>query len=250
MNVVEGFYDPLAELYHLIYENWPASIERQGGVLDSVIRERSATASIVADVACGIGTQSLGLASRGYTVIASDVSHEALDRARREARERALSIDFRLDDMRELKSYADGSVDVVIACDNAVPHLLTDAEIETAFRQFHRVLRPGGVCVVSVRDYAAMPPQRLRFVPFGIRELGSTKVLIAQGWEYEGEQYRLNMYFTFDDGERVETRVFRSRYYAIPIDRLMNIGEAAGLSDVQRIDDRFFQPLIVASRIS
>ncbi len=33
------FYAGLAPLYHLIYPDWVKSIERQGDMLDSVIRE-------------------------------------------------------------------------------------------------------------------------------------------------------------------------------------------------------------------
>jgi len=58
MSITE-FYDALAPCYHLIYEDWENSIERQGSALDSVIRsildERHRS---VLDVACGIGTQS------------------------------------------------------------------------------------------------------------------------------------------------------------------------------------------------
>ena len=57
------FYDDFAPLYHLIYPDWEESISRQGSALDGVIREVWGDGvSSVLDVACGIGTQSLGLA--------------------------------------------------------------------------------------------------------------------------------------------------------------------------------------------
>ena len=36
---VQAFYDDLAPLYHLIFENWEASVARQGTGLASLIRE-------------------------------------------------------------------------------------------------------------------------------------------------------------------------------------------------------------------
>ena len=64
------FYDKLAPFYHLIFENWERSIERQGTALDSIIRTNVRPgARSVLDVACGIGTQALGLAARGYDVV-------------------------------------------------------------------------------------------------------------------------------------------------------------------------------------
>ena len=49
---VRAFYDELAPLYHLIYENWDASVARQGEALASLIREHwGADARTVHDAA-------------------------------------------------------------------------------------------------------------------------------------------------------------------------------------------------------
>jgi len=45
------FYDELADLYHLIYEDWSVSVERQGRLLAELIRARWPAAVSVADVA-------------------------------------------------------------------------------------------------------------------------------------------------------------------------------------------------------
>jgi len=243
-----AFYDDLANLHHLIYEDWPASIERQGDALSAIIRAHDPSAVVVADVACGIGTQALGLAARGYQVIGSDVSAGAIARLKREATERELQIDVRFDDMLELRTYAKESVDVLLACDNAVPHLLTDDDIRKAFHQFHRVIRSGGLCIISVRDYAAMPPTKVRFVPYGVREVPGGRVTVFQTWDYEQQLYRFGQYFVFDYGDRIETRVFRARYYAVSIDTLCRLFAEAGFRNVRRIDDALFQPVITAER--
>jgi SAM-dependent methyltransferase len=245
-------YDDLADVYDLIYENWPASIERQAAALEQVIQSRNPGAQMIADVACGIGTQSLGLAARGFDVSGSDLSAGAIARAQREAAARGLQIDFRLDDMERLDTWADASVDAVISCDNAVPHLLDDARIETALRRFRSILKPGGVCVFSVRDYAAIVRDyhsgRPHVLTYGVRQRVQDRVLLFQVWDFDGDLYDLHFYFVFDDGANVTTRVFRSRYYAITIERLMEIAEEAGFVDVERVEDVFFQPLIVCSR--
>jgi len=40
----------------------------------------------------------------------------------------------------------------------------------------------------------------------------------------------------------------RSRYYAIATTRLCELMQEAGLQDVRRIDDTFFQPVLVGTR--
>ena len=233
-------YDDLAAYYHLIYEDWSASIVRQAEALDGLIGDRT---RLVADVACGIGTQSLGLAARGYRVIASDLAVRAVERLRREARERGLEIETRTDDMTRLATYSDASVDVLIACDNSVPHLLHDDLIRQAFIRFRRVLKPGGTCILSVRDYAAMPRVPVHFNPQGIRLVEGEKVVVFQVWELDGDQYDLTQYFVFEN----ETKRFHSRYYAVTIDRLLELLSEAGFVDARRLDGVLFQPVLVAT---
>jgi hypothetical protein len=64
-------------------------------------------------------------------------------------------IDARVADMRTVATTISEPVDAVIAFDDSVPHLLSDRDALTAFRSFYDCLRPGGICLLSVRDYAA-----------------------------------------------------------------------------------------------
>lgn len=66
------------------------------------------------DVSCGIGTQSLGLAGLGYEVTASDLSAESVERAKREAEARELSISFSVADMRQAFERHGSGYDVVL----------------------------------------------------------------------------------------------------------------------------------------
>ena len=143
MNDTNQFYAGLTPLYHLIYSNWEASVQRQAGMLDSVIREGWGDVSSVRDVSCGIGAQAIGLAQPGYDVTASDLSPEEIERAKQEADARDLSIDFSVADMRKAHDHHARDFGVVLSADNSVPHLLTDKDILTAFRQFFLCTRPG-----------------------------------------------------------------------------------------------------------
>src|SRR5262249_54150417 len=60
---MSDFYDRMASLYHLIFQDWDESIERQAGQLTGILRERWGTeCRCIVDVSCGIGTQAIGLA--------------------------------------------------------------------------------------------------------------------------------------------------------------------------------------------
>jgi hypothetical protein len=100
-----------------------------------------------------------------------------------------------------------------------------------------------------VRDYAEVGERdRPLVVPYGMRERENGRTLLFQVWDFFDDCYDLSFYFVFDDGKNVTTRVFRSRYSLITVDRLMALAREAGFSSVERLDDVFFQPLIVARR--
>jgi glycine/sarcosine N-methyltransferase len=110
MNSVISFYDTLAEDYHLIFADWNASIARQAGVLDRIIRSRMGDGPIsLLDCACGIGTQAIALGGLdGYTVTASDISPQSVERLKRESAQRNLDIRLQVADMRMLVQQVDG----------------------------------------------------------------------------------------------------------------------------------------------
>ena len=88
-------------------------------------------------------------------MIASDLSSSEIEVAKFESNKRGLKIDFFVSDMRLLDRSRE-PVDIIIACDNAIPHLLNNSEILETFKGFYKVIKKGGGCIISVRDYAAM----------------------------------------------------------------------------------------------
>jgi SAM-dependent methyltransferase len=248
-NTNEAFYDHLAPYYKWLYADWNASVARQASILDAVIREVcGAHVEQILDAACGIGTQTLGLAELGYRLTASDISSVAIEQARAEADRRGLTIDFCVADMRQLRQVHRRQFDAVIACDNAIPHLLTDADILLAFEQFYRCTVSGGACIISVRDYAAMERGGRQFYPRLIHDTEEGRVILFDVWEFEGEYYDLTAYVVEDTGQDLaQTHVIRGgRYYCVTIETLERLFRQAGFIEVRTLQDRFYQPLIVA----
>jgi SAM-dependent methyltransferase len=245
------FYDRMASLYHLIFQDWNASIERQAGQLGSIIEERwGPGCRTVLDVSCGIGTQALGLAMRGFLVTASDLSAGAISRAKAEAQCRALPIDFSVCDMRAVHEHYQRPFDVVISCDNSITHLLTDDDLLLALRQMYACTRPGGGCLLTVRDYDQEERGSGLVKPYGVREEGGKRYLIFQVWDFVGEVYDLSMYFVVDDraSEQLVTHVMRTKYHAVGTDHLLALMRRAGFTREERLDGRFYQPVLVGNR--
>ena len=248
---MEDFYDKLSPFYHLIYQDWESSIERQGSQLANLIREKwGPDARSVLDVSCGIGTQCLGLSAQGFKVTGSDLSKQSIVRAKQEAESRGLTVTFSACDMREIESHHPNGFDVVLSADNSIPHLLSDEEILHTLKGMHSRLRPGGGCIITLRDYDQTERGRGIVKPYGIREVDGTRYVIWQIWDFDGDQYALSMYFVEDNLRHsvARTHVMRSRYYAISVQSVLVLMRKAGFGELERLDDVFFQPVLVGRK--
>ena len=246
------FYDELAAYYDLIFDDWNASMARQGGVLaaliDAELGPRAAPASVrILDAASGIGTQALALAARGFDVTARDISNGAIARLRREADARGLRVDAAAADMRAVAKTVTAPFDVVLAFDNSLPHLLSDADIELAFRQFRAVLRPGGALLCSVRDYDNVERGVAATFSYGERRRGGEVFRPRQEWTWEGRShYRIAFIIERDDGSGSAAPLRAvTRYYAVSIPRLLQLMAHAGFVSCRRLDDRLYQPILI-----
>ncbi|MFI5459532.1 MAG: class I SAM-dependent methyltransferase [Isosphaerales bacterium] len=248
---MSDFYDRMASLYHLIFQDWDDSIERQAGQLTSIIEERWGTGCrSILDVSCGIGTQAIGLAKRGVAVTASDASEGAIARAKVEAQRRGVMIDFSICDMREAYTHHRRQFDVVISCDNSITHLLNDDDLLLALQQIYECTRPGGGCLLTVRDYDREERGTGLIKPYCVREEAGKRYVIFQVWDFAGQIYDMAMYFVVDDraAEPLVTHVMRTKYNAVGTDHLLTLMGRAGFTNTERLDGRFYQPVLVGSR--
>lgn len=246
--MTNAYYDVLAPYYKYIYEDWDSSTVHQAKIIDSVIKEFfGADVREILDVACGIGTQSIGLAQIGYNIKASDISPIEIEHARVEAAKRDLVIEFDVGDMRDISSRYQQKFDLIIAFDNAIPHLLSESEILLTLKQFYDGTTPDGGCMISVRDYANMDLGGTKFYPRKVHIINGTTTIIFDLWQFDGAYYDITTYIVEDNLESpVKTVISRGgRYYCVTIATLEKLFQQAGFNRVEILRDKYFQPLLV-----
>lgn len=246
-----AFYDGLAADYHLVYgDRWDEAVTRQGAVLEWLIRRALPHAGDVLDCSCGIGTQAIGLALRGFRVHGTDVSPRSIERARGEAARLGADVTFEVDDFRRLESVA-GDRDVVISCDNAIPHLLDEADIPRALAAMRAKLRPGGLLVVSIRDYDAALVDRPATAPPLLID-GMPRRLFVRMHDWDGPDSRLytvRFFFLTETGDAWTLSQHAARYRAITSAELRSAAVEAGYGEVvwhAAEDVGFHQPVMTA----
>uniref|UniRef100_UPI0040575031 class I SAM-dependent methyltransferase n=1 Tax=Agathobacter sp. TaxID=2021311 RepID=UPI0040575031 len=96
MGIIQNFYDNLATQYDKLFLDWKATTQEQAGILSKIFKNNGFdfTAKIL-DCACGIGTQSIGIAKLGYNVTASDISKGELIEDEKRAVENNVKIYFK-----------------------------------------------------------------------------------------------------------------------------------------------------------
>ena len=257
---VAGFYDGLADAYHLLFADWDTSVRRQGAILDRLIVSQLGAAigdtpRHVLDCSCGIGTQAIGLALHGYHVHGTDLSPAAVARAQREAERLGVALTTEVADLRALDQLqATGPFDVVLSCDNAIPHLLSDDDLRRAAEGMAAKLRPDGLLLVSIRDYDDLIRQKPRSELPRVFDRPDGRQIAFQVWDWSetAPTYTVHQFITRESADGSWTTRHESTVYrALQRAELTEIVRAAGLREVRwRPPDEtgYYQPILTARK--
>lgn len=250
-DVVQTFYDGIASQYDKFYPDWDTAVQEEAGFLDGIfIKHGFDRSARVLDCACGIGTQAIGLAALGYPVTASDISSSELAEARKTAAERKVELCLKQADFRDLAAVFPERFDIVIAMDNALPHMLSAADLARATASIADRLRPDGLFIASIRDYDLMLREKPAYSAPYIHRTADGQRVLFQTWDWQGENYKFVQY-VIDDGETLEVSRFACEYRATRREEITRLLQAGGCRDVRwkmPEETGFYQPVVIARK--
>ena len=251
MDIVQTFYDNLASQYDQLFQDWQTTTREQAAILDRIFRENGFdnTARIL-DCACGIGTQSIGLAALGYAVTGSDISEVELAQAKMRAEQNGVAVSFEYADFCTLSETFSERFDIVICMDNALPHMLTKSALEAAVKSITDRLLPGGLFVASIRDYDSLMVEKPPYSPPYIHKTEKGQRVSFQTWQWEGDNYKLNQYIIRDEG-LPQISKFACEYRAVrrqELTDLLLIHECREVTWKFPEETGFYQPVVIARK--
>ena len=251
MNIIQTFYDKLASQYDKLFLDWQAATREQADILDRIFQEQGFdhTAQIL-DCACGIGTQAIGLAALGYRVTASDISEVELVQAKERAEKNQVKICFERADFCALSETFSEQFDIVIAMDNALPHMLSERDLEAAVKSIADQVTSGGLVVASIRDYDTLLMDKPPYSPPYIHKTDAGQRVSFQTWEWNGDHYKLIQYI-IDDEQSLQVSRFECEYRATRREELTKLLLANGCNEVEwkfPKETGFYQPIVVAKK--
>ena len=241
----------MASQYDKLFLDWQAATHEQATILNRILIDSGydKTAEIL-DCACGIGTQAIGLAALGYTVTASEISDRELAEATERAEKNGVRIRFEHADFCALSDTFAKQFDIIIAMDNALPHMLTSDALETAVRSIVGRIKPGGIFVASIRDYDSLLAEKPPYSPPYIYKTDKGQRVSFQTWVWKDDNYRLTQYIIEDEGT-LQTSKFECEYRAVRREELTKFLLSSGCSDVVwkfPEETEFYQPIVVARK--
>jgi glycine/sarcosine N-methyltransferase len=157
MTTIEDFYNRLAPTYDLMtgFENRFA-VEKE--FFDSTVSRYQIKSAL--DAGSGTGFHSLLLAKLGVETVAADLSESMLAIAAQHARTLGLPLRTLQVDLAELPKHALAPRDAVFCMGNTLAHFPNDTQLRQVLHGFAGILRPGGVCVIQLLNYARILAKR------------------------------------------------------------------------------------------
>ncbi|HEX3330630.1 MAG TPA: class I SAM-dependent methyltransferase [Gaiellales bacterium] len=245
------FYDDLAADYHLIFADWDAAIAWEADIITALLRDRGVTAGPVLDASCGIGTQAIGLARAGFAVTATDISPASVERCAREAAARGLTLTTAVADLRTLDVAGGGSFAAALSFDNALPHLLADADLDAACGALRRALRPSGILLASIRDYDAALRERPSGEPPRRYPTEDGERIVFQVWDWlSADRYTVRHFMMTGRPGEWSVSERRTTYRALTRVALTDALGRAGFEEAAWLmpeETGFYQPIVAAS---
>lgn len=251
MDITQVFYNNIASQYDKLFQDWQSTIHEQAVILNRIFNDNGFdTAAHILDCACGIGTQSIGLAALGYRVSASDISAAEIIEAKERAKKNNVDIRFEFADFRGLADRFSEQFDIVIAMDNALPHMLSNKDLEAAIKSITEQTKPNGIIVASIRDYDRLLEEKPSYSPPYIYKTDKGQRVCFQTWTWKNDNYHLVQYI-IEDEQTLQTSKFECEYRAVRREELTSIFRANGCKEVQwkmPEETGFYQPIVIARK--
>ena len=251
MYITQSFYNNLASQYDKLFLNWQATTYEQAELLDAIFQNNGFSHhSRILDCACGIGTQAIGLALLGYNMSASDISDGELAEAKKRAENNHVEISFKQANFCSLSESFSEQFDIIIAMDNALPHMLSRVELESAIKSITNQIEPGGMFVASIRDYDKLLEEKPTYSSPYIHKTENGQRVSFQTWQWIGDNYKFIQYIIDDEGDPQISK-FECEYRATRKNELTELLLANGCSEViWKMPEQtgFYQPIVIAKK--
>lgn len=255
--IVAAHYDNISKDYEAWYTlDWPQPAYQHGKIINELIHSNALEGSLrILDLTCGMGTQSLGLATYGHHLTSIDISKGQLERARSEEKNFpvAHAINWIEGDSTHPTQYVTGTFDVAFSFGTSLPLLGSEQAIEISMKETFSLLKSGGLLLISMIDHAEVRKTKPYLLETGPLNHNNKKgvYLETANWLDDGKRYQSNIIFVWTSPKHEHAHYSFPPLAAITKDEFIQILEKIGFIDIkfQNVNEVEIQyPIYIAKK--
>ena len=169
---------------------WRETLEEYRSDLAQIVGETREGSLL--DPSCGWGRQAIALGEVGWRVTATHATEAYLVLARKRSAESGVSLELRSADMRSLDPAFSGRFDWVVCATPSTISATTRASARRC-REMYCALKPGGACLIELRDMETPMQEQPRHEFQGEHPVPEGRVIIVEDWEFESDTHVISM---------------------------------------------------------
>jgi SAM-dependent methyltransferase len=220
-SVAEHYERILSPVYAWMAGGADAALEAGRSEIEALNLDLPAGALAV-DLGAGFGMHAIPLARAGARVIAVDSSEQLLGELRRLAGD--LPITLVLDDLLSFRAHVKEKASLILCMGDTLTHLPEHTNVDFLIQEVAESLVPGGLFVISFRDYSEALVDERRFIPVRSDE----RRILMCFLEYEEDTVVVHDILHERAGDAWETRVSSYRKLRLSPERVIGSLESFG----------------------
>jgi len=234
------FYEEFVDSYDDMID-WDHRFQAEIDPFKTIFSEHNVKS--VLDAGCGTGMHAVVFSKLGLHVTGVDSNEAMLERAYENIKEyEAKNINLKLGDFRTLDQTVTGPFDAIVCLGNSLPHLTDDEDIITALKQFHDLLRPGGLLMLQMVHFDHYLDCADSAVAVSDGERNGKRVTFRRHYEFKGTKVIFHV-SVFDRARRELLENYSAPLNAIRKDLLQTFMEQVGLTDIEMYRDFQRRPI-------
>ncbi len=223
------FYNQLAATYDLFID-WEKRIQSEDAFFQHLWQERMATS--ILDLGCGTGGHDIYWAEMGYNVVGIDSAKEMIAYARRLSEEKEIDIEFQCLRLTDFASKIQQRFDSVVCLGNTLPHLLNEDDVKHLFQQTIESMKPTGLAVFHLLNYARYMAIKKRDFPVKTRIVDGREYLFIRSYDYQPDWLSFNFTVAVKEEDTWTSRSHQVKHIPWQKVQLVDLARESGFSQV------------------